>query len=305
MLKYLRAVLLLVCFSFVTLAQLKVTSVEKINLPTTEHWTNAIFSHSGKEIYLSNESYNGIWQFSLETKVLKEVARGAQTGYNFSLSEDGSKIAYRRTIGDVSQLSRRQESVIQNLSTQTEEVIESGSSVASPVFINNMPLTMGTVKKSGQTTTPIQQQTIVLGIEDTKILLLQNGDRVTLDPFGNGQYIWPVLSPDKSLLVAVEMERGAFICDVTGKNIQRLGKCNGPSWTRDGKWIVGMDDRDDGHRILSSDIIVVSVDGKQKFTLTENLDAMAMFPHCSSVENKIIFTTDKGEVYMMTYEEVQ
>lgn len=286
-------------------AQIKTVSIEQIQLPKTEAWSNPSFSPSGKEIFLTNADYNGIWQYSLETKLLKEITRDRHSGFNFSVSPDGMNVAYRRTVDESNRYRRVQESVVLNMTTSEKQGIESGASIAVPVFIQNTAVTPQKVKGLQKNSTVLQQGTAILGIEDTKISLLHNGTITSFDPLKDGQYIWPVLSPDGLRIAAVEMERGTFVCDVNGENIVPLGKCNAPNWTRDGKWIVGMDDRDDGHQILSSDIVAISIDGKQKISLTENSNVTAMYPYCSSTENKIVFNTLNGDVYVLSYEEIQ
>ena len=101
------------------------------------------------------------------------------------------------------------------------------------------------------------------------------------------------------------MERGAFISDLAGANIIKLGKCNAPQWSRSGNWIIGMDDKDDGHKIVGSDIIAVSKDGKTRIELTHTANTMEMFPAVSPVENKIVVSTSAGDLLLLTYEEVQ
>jgi Tol biopolymer transport system component len=142
-----------------------------------------------------------------------------------------------------------------------------------------------------------------LGIEETKIALTVKGKKVTLDPFGQGSYIWPSLSPDKQFLVAYEIDRGAFVCDLTGKVISTFGRRDAPTWTRSGRWIVYMEDKDDGHRLLSSDLFAVTRDGSSTVQLTSTAALMELDPHCSPTENKIVCSTSDGSILLLEYEE--
>jgi Tol biopolymer transport system component len=281
-------------------AQLKTLSIENVPLPATEVWSHAVFSPSGNEIFLTNHDYNGIWQYSLDTKLLKEITRDAQSGFAFSVSVDGNSLAYRRTVQTSDPRMRIQESVELSLTSGSKQVIERGNSVSTPVFVNNRAVAdKKNFQKISSAVAPV-----VLGIDETKISLLINGEKKNFDPL-NGQYIWPVLSPVKNEIVFVEMDRGAFVCSLDGTNLRWLGKCDAPTWTRDGKWIIGMDDRDDGQTIQSSSIIAVSPDGREQYNLTEGFAGLAMYPSCSPVENNIVFTTADGKVYLLTYEEVK
>jgi Tol biopolymer transport system component len=85
--------------------------------------------------------------------------------------------------------------------------------------------------------------------------------------------------------------------------MNRLGRRDAPSWTRSGNWIVYMDDKDDGHQILSSDLWAVTPDGKSAVQLTTTDRILEMYPQCSPTENKIVCSTMGGEIYLLSYEE--
>lgn len=298
-----RTFLKLVLIVSSSIAQIKTVSIEHIQLPETESWSTPVFSPSGKEMFLTNADYNGIWQYSFETKLLKEITRDQHSGYNFSVSPDGNEIAYRRTImmGDFRR--RIQESIVLNLKTGVYGSIQKGNSVPLPIFYGGEAITAEKITLKNRLQKPSGEISI-LGIENTKILLLVDGEKKVFDPL-NGKYIWPVLSPDKQRIAAVDMGRGAFVCSIDGSRLVKLGKLNAPQWERAGQWLIGMDDEDDGHAILASDIIAKSVDGKTTVNLTETMSSIAMFPSCSPAENKILFSTLDGNVFLLMYEEVK
>lgn len=295
--KILSCSLMLVCS--LLFGQVRTVSIEEVPIPNTDSWNNPVFSPSGNEIFFTNIRYNGIWEYSFDTKLLKEITTDEHSGFGFTVSEDGTQIAYRRTNIYNDPRDRQQESIVLTLPSNEKTVIDRGNSVSIPVFSRNRAVTAQSLGKVASSAEPI-----ILGIEDAKISILINGEKKTVDPL-NGQYIWPSLSPDKKYLSAVEMDRGTFVCSINGSGVQRLGKCNAPVWTRDGKWIIGMDDRDDGHNILDSDIIAVSIDGKQRINLTASFEEIALFPSVSSVKNQIVFSTLSGKIYILSYEEGQ
>jgi len=286
-------------------SQIKITSVEKIPIPSNELWSTPIFSPNGKEIFFTNMDHNGIWRYSPSTKLFNVITMDKYSGYNFVVSEDGQKIAYRRTAVEGDHRTRVQEVVELDLQSLSENVLDRGNSISTPIFDRNSVITIEKISKQKVPSTTMNSTIQVLGIEDTKIALLENGTKRIFDPLPRGRYIWPQISPDRSDIVAVDMERGAFISDLSGLNIVRIGKCNAPQWSRSGKWIIGMDDKDDGHSITGSDIIAVSNDGKTRVQLTNTAPQMEMFPAVSPVDNKIVVSTTSGELLMFTFEEVQ
>jgi Tol biopolymer transport system component len=192
-----------------------------------------------------------------------------------------------------------------NLARRSSSVLASGAEVSAPSFVENAPVYSTKLKKESLPKTNSISNVSVLGIENTKIILNVNGSRMTLDPLGNGSYVWPALSPDKRQLAAYEMDRGAFVCDLRGTVISRLGRRDAPSWTRSGKWIVYMEDKDDGHKLLSSDIFAVSADGKTTMQLTSTSGVFELYPQCSPTENKIVCNTANGNIVILSYEERQ
>ena len=286
-------------------SQLTITRVEQLQLKSTRNWDAPQFSPDGKRIYITTSSYNGIWEYSLANRRTRLITSDKGAGYGFALSPDGKTIAYRRTKTDKETRRRLQEVVSMDLATGKSSVQVSGRDLSLPAFsgagvvysvgseVRNVP----SISQTGDVT--------LLGIEDTKIALVRNAKKLLLNPLGQGSYIWPSLSPDRQRIVAYEMSRGAFVCDLEGTVSTQLGKKDAAVWTRDGKWLVYMDDKDDGHRILSSELYCVSPDGKHTTQLTDTRDVVELYPQCSPTEDMIVCSTLGGEIYLLTYKEVR
>jgi Tol biopolymer transport system component len=194
--------------------------------------------------------------------------------------------------------------VVRSIASGATRVAASGKEVSLPAFRGgSLAYAMENRLRIEDGGTAAASSVVILGIDNTKIALLRDGQKVLLDPLGKGSYIWPTLSPDGKFLAAVEMSRGAFVCDPLGRNAVKLGRANAPSWMRSGGWLVYMDDRDDGHRMISSDLYAVDRAGKRRVRLTATPERMEMFPRCSPVENRIVCSTPEGTVLMFVYEE--
>ncbi len=289
-------------FSGILYAQITVTSVEQIPVPPNEHWSNALFSSNGQSIFLTNVELNGIWEYSLTKRTLRQITADKQSGFGFTVSSDGSSLGYRRTVKEQNAKEFRiQEAVVINLLTLHERVLDQGNSVDIPFFSgSNFAATQRSISSDTQRKSSAPA---VMGTAEIGIMILKNGKAVVVDPFTGGQYIWPSLSPDKKKLTGVEMSHGTFVCDLDGKNLVRLGRCNSPQWSSDGKWIIGMNDTDDGHSIISSDIIAVSVDGTKKINLTNSVNVIELFPSVHPSSREIVTTTSAGDVMKITFTE--
>jgi len=282
------------------LSQIKVVSIEKVNLPEKVYSYQMKFSSDGKQLYFSNSSFDGIWRYNIDEKTTQQITNDNFSGFGFDINKTGDKIAYRRTISNG--LNRRQEVVEKNLVDNSTSLLESAQNISTPIYYGEKVVSSKNVNDLHGIM--VEDNIKLLGIENTKIAIIKDGKKEILDPLGNGSYIWPSLSPDGKTIVAVDMTQGAFLCTIDGKVTQILGRRNAPSFTYDGKWIVYMLDKDDGHRIISSNIYAVSVDGKITVQLTNDAN-ININPVCSINENKVAFSTLDGDLFILSYEETK
>ena len=284
-------------------AQLRVTTIEKLPITLSAHWNQPQFSSDGHYLYFTTAEFNGIWEYSIQSKSCRMITQEPQSGLGFALSKDGKHISYRRSMSDERTHERVQDIVLADLATGESQVVVSGNDLSAPAFVQNeLSYTAG--KQVHLPSRTDAAEINILGIENTKIAIDRNGQKVLFDPLGNGSYVWPSLSPDKKKVLAYEMGRGAFICDLDGANVVFLGRLDAPNWTRDGKWIVFMDDKDDGRNITSSEIWAIAEDGGQRVQLTVTDRIVEMYPSCSPTENKIACSALSGELYLISYTEV-
>jgi Tol biopolymer transport system component len=280
-----------------------VLELKTLPLPANVEWLAPRFSPDGTKIFLTSSGYNGIWEFDRSGGKLRNLTSDRRAGFGYAIAKDGSQIAFRRTSVDGKTRERKQELLTLELATGKSAVQASGRDLSLPAFAGKA---VAYVRESRtlEMSAPVAPEDIsLLGIENTKIAILLKGEKQLLDPFGNGSYIWPALSPDRTRLVAYEMSHGTFVCDLSGNVLAELGRRDAPAWTRDGRWIVFMDQKDDGHRILSSDLYMISFDGTTTVRLTDTPETIELYPQCSPTENRIVFNTASGEVRTMTYAE--
>lgn len=281
--------------------QVRLVSTERLSLPADHVWSAPQFSPDGTTVFLTTAGYRGIWQFTPATRSIRQICDDPGAGYGFTVSPDGGKLAYRRTVEGMPANRRVQEVVEMDLRSGEQVVMASGHDVATPVYTGPQmlfaPNTYAKNAPQGSSTV-----TAILGIEETKIAAVVNGVPVRLDPFRDGSYIWPSLSPDGTRFVAYEMARGTFVADLQGNILAECGRRDAPVWMRSGRWIVYMDEKDDGNQITGSDICCVSPDGRTTIRLT-NTPAIELMPACSPVDDRILVCTPSGEILVLTYRE--
>lgn len=294
------ALISLLLLTIITFPQISVVKIEKLSVPSVEEWNAPVFSPDGEKIFFTNSDYNGIWQFDLSSKEFKQITDAKTSGYEFAVSADGKQISYRTTSYQSNSI-RKQEIISQSLVDGTKETISYGEDVSTPVYLKNY--LMFTVDGILKNLDNVNQGVAVLGIEYAKIALNINGKKTLLDPIKNGSYIWPNLSPDKKRLVVQDANTETFICDLRGKIISKIGRRNAAKWTRDGKYFSFMNDVDDGHNISSSDICLITSNGKKIFNLTNTKNIIELYPSPSPVDNLIVCSTVNGDLFLIRYKE--
>jgi Tol biopolymer transport system component len=285
-------------------AQIKAVRIETLPLGKSHSWSLPRWSPDGKTIYFTEPDFNGIWAYPRAGGEAVQITSDRGSGYGFSISADGARIAYRRTLAGALPGERLEELVVRSLADGTSSILASDRSVSLPSFVRSR--VVYSVGNQVQGLTPEVEEAgsvSVLGIEDTKIALLRDGVKSYVDPLGNGSYLWPSLSPDFSKLVACEKDRGAFVSDADGSHPVRIGRRDAPVWTRDGRWLVYMADREDGHAIRSSWIACVSPDGKVGGRVTSASRRVEIYPQCSPADDAIVCGTLGGEILVITYSE--
>ncbi len=142
---------------------------------------------------------------------------------------------------------------------------------------------------------------VILAYTDNNLNLVvyKNGVKKILNPQGKGNYIWVSISPGKNQILYNKAGKGTFIADLSGKTVMDLGRLHAAVWSKDGKYIVGMNDFDDGQKYTKSDILMINTKTKSKSNLTENSDVIALYPDIDKNNNKVIYQNEEGRIYLM------
>lgn len=111
----------------------------------------------------------------------------------------------------------------------------------------------------------------------------------------------PVYPLDGKHIVYTVAAYGTFVCDINGENPVSLKKLNAPTWLNN-EWVIGMNDKDDGDQVITSEIIAVTINGKIRQTLTTPFAKIAMYPAASADGKQIAFNSEKGQIYIMNIE---
>lgn len=267
--------LLAVAPMFAAAQVLEIQSMEKINTPAKMESKVAGISPAGDYLLLTTVSNEGLVRYDMKTGKTTELSKAQGAGYNVRISHDGKEIAYRETTLDANRM-RRSNILRQNFASGKRQLIAKGERDLRKMDVREAEMSVSVL--------------------DQKIALTRNGQTELLAPCGEDKsYIWPSISPDGKHICFYVTTGGCYVADIDGSNPRFIAyDCRAAKWYNNDV-IVAMADKDNGERMTASAIVAYSLDG-QKQVLTDS-SMIAVYPY--AVEGAIVFSTEKGETFLL------
>lgn len=261
-------------------------------------------SPDGNKLLFSSESKKGIWIKNLQNGEIIKITEASGAGYDAGFSDNGNEVIFRddKFISGRRVTSLYAFDLLKNEKTMIENEVRDlkiSRTNQWKCYIYLKENLINTIPNKSVLNKDHKNNVSVF-IENSKITLYDNGVKKILLPLGEGNYIWPSISPDNSKLLFTLAGKGTFISDLEGNIISELGRANYPSWSPDGNWIVFMDDYDDGKVLISSNIGIIKSDGSAKKILTNDNKNIHIYPKWSNEINEIYYNTQSGQIKKLT-----
>ena len=282
-------------FSMSAMAQvLQVTSIDKVNLP--EQASVAAISPQGDYLLLTSATNQGLIKLDLTTNESQVLSTAPSAGHNVKISPDGQTVIYRESSFNNKHLRMSTLKSVNLATGATQELVKPTRDLQG---YNVDATSAGVVNKGKYSNKAIgsakAQKVPVLSINKGQLMITLNGKTRQLSPNGTQfSYMWASLSPDGTKVLYYQAAHGAYVCDLDGSNVRKVGQMRAPVWYDDNT-VVGMMDLDDGEFIYASTIVAATLDGTVQ-TLTDDA-TIAMYPH--AISGKIVFSTPAGEAYII------
>ena len=282
-------------FSMSAMGQvLQVTSIERVNLP--DKAAVAAISPQGDYLLLTSATNQGLTKLDLTSGQTQVLSNAPSAGHNVKISPDGQTVVYRESSFNDNHL-RLSTLKSVNLTTGASQVLVKPTRDLQGYAVD--ATSAGAVNKGKFSKKAIgaakAQNVPVLSIDKGQLMITVNGKTRQLSPNGTQfSYMWASLSPDGTKVLYYQAAHGAYVCNLDGSNVRKVGQMRAPVWYDDNT-VVGMMDQDDGEFIYASTIVAATLDGKTQ-VLTGD-DVIAMYPHATS--GKIVFSTPAGEAYLI------
>ena len=257
---------------------------------------------SDKSIVYTDELNNALFLYDIKKKSALNLCDDIGSGDHFIISDDGKNIAYKSY--KMYEYGRRQSSVyIIDIETKVKKtIIQDVRELSSLDFQNgNLSFIHQQFLKEYSLNPEKKLKNGLLAFTDANLNLVavENSKQNIINPLGKGNYIWVSVSPDGTKILFTKTGKGTFICNSKGEDIINLGRLHAAKWSKDGKWIIGMNDFDNGHKYTNSQIIMISPDGKNRQILDLKNIKIALYPDLSSDNSNVVFNTETGKIYIL------
>lgn len=273
-----------------------VKTVSEIETGLKSAAANPVLNFEGNKMLFSADGNNVLYHYDFEAGTTTRISEASGSGYHPVFSNDGKRVFFH----EISyQSNRRYESVesYSLIDSVREQMLTPRRDVKQLQPYNNgfIVLADGLFLKAtfGKSASLLPPYASVSG---NKIMVYDNNKAWEIRPFAATEvnYIWVSVSPDGNKILFTATGKGTYICDMKGKILAALGLLNAPVWYND-NFVAGMYDKDDGHVVTSSEIVLVSADGKSKYPISPK-DEIAMYPSASSFAGKIAWQTNGGGI---------
>lgn len=299
--KRLLNLLVLIAVQTMAFAQIDIVSIEPIAGQETVGYSHPTFSPTGEYLLLTSVNFKGLSKYDLDSKTLTKLTDADNAGYQPQVSDGGKIIVFRdvETKNNLRYTSIKQLNLVNNkIST-----IDKASREMYPFAFVGGKLKIGKKNtiKTKRVATDIRsvETSLLLAIENRDLVLYNNNVRTVLNPNGKGSYVYPAISPDEKHIVYTAIHDGCktYVSNIDGSNPVSLGYLGSPTWLGN-DWIVGMDDKDDGHIITSSTLKAVKMDGSVAQVLDTPDQPIAVYPAASPSADAIAFESE-GVIYLL------
>ncbi len=276
-----------------------VVKVEKVNLNGSFYYPK--FSPDDEHLLLTQENYKGLYLVGLKNNGIKILSEENGAGFKAKFAGDGERVFFRSF------------KLIEGRKFSSQKIFDLLENKEVTVLSNKRDLTPPIKTYDGEIFCFLKGEKQVLAkslmktsdnersvfIRNSLIVFREGEDEKVLMPFGKGIYVWPSLSPDGNSILFTFGSKGSFIMDTNGNVISELGEIHYPRFSPDGKWVVGMNDKDDGYKFTSSDIVLINLKTLRKFNITNTKEKIEMYPEWSHKGNEVTFNDLDGNIYIV------
>ncbi len=284
-------------------------TVEKIEIISLndQYLIAGKWSPDGKYIAAAGKNYGSIWLYHVASAEWQKLIEENGAGWDFDWSPDSRKIAFRAN----KFIKRRKQTTIKYvdiMTGKTEKTADYGRDFSTPKWLTADVLTfmhkekLKTVSISEtalmKPDSSFQQKNVPLFSNKGYYIGKSNRELQLLEPL-KGQTFNVSFSPDGNTILFEKSDGKIYTCRENGDEVKVVAEGEMPAWSPDGNFIVFATPKDDGYKIISSDIFICDANGKNKQQITKTEDELELRPHWSPDGKNIIYDSE-GKIHLIT-----
>ncbi len=283
----------LACTLLASAQNVTITNHAQLLKGTERNAFNPVLSSDGQKLLFSEDNYQGLKMYDFANDVTVKITDDAMAGFCPTISADGNSVYYLSQERVQGRVYRSMKNF--NVKGATEKVVVAKErGMLPPVKVKGGVMVVS--DKGRKMTAKVNSKAVYGGISE--MVLVVNGVEKHLAPVATPHmYMWVSLSPDGQKILFYAGGKGAFVCDLNGKNLVSLGKFTAPAWYGN-DFVVAQHSTSDGHQYESSQIMLLKADASFKQALTKP-ESMAMNPTASGLANKVVYNTIDGRLFVM------
>lgn len=271
--------------------------------PVGQYFMQPKWSPDGKKIAMAGDSYRGIWVMSNDGQNLQQISHDIAAGFAFSWSSDSKEIVARTS--EYNQGKKIDLVKVFNIENGNSRILKESKDILSPpewtpdsqlVYFytrNGIELVDSKRPDTLKSLMPSMQPVFYTAANEFVLSDSEGHDFIKIKPV-EGRYLNATLSSDCEKIAFQVIGGDMYVVNIDGSNLVDLGRGEKPSWSPESEWLTYTIATDDGHRLISSDIYVIRINGAGKTNLTNTQDLLETHPDWSPNGREIIYNEESG-----------
>ena len=267
---------------------------------------NPKFTNNGKYLVFTNENYGQIWVYEVFKKTLRKVVELPQCGFRYQIAGNNEEIFYRNKAAKGNEKEQIYSIFKYSISKDnTELVYDTESRISQPLLVGNslyflenkQPKALNLENKSLDTKFDfpyfyVQNDLLIRAAATQDTLKYAKKDY---------RFISCEYSKDREVVFVLTANNGTLILNLNGEIINQYKNAVVINKLYKSNLIVFTEEKDDGMKILSSNLKFGFLNSANKISLPTDFSSKIFNPDWSPIDNKLTYSSDNGMINILSF----